>query len=228
MWTIILPHNGEKKLVCYTSKYKLKEARHWLDEMMKRENFDNDERFGWCLNAFCHAIVSAIDYVHADFVFNKVTPRIDWKEFTRNNESGKKTLIQSHPENQPITKFRGEFKNKKDILLRDPLVNYFYNKRQEIIHIKWSADKWGAFSGEGENKQYTHRALESAEPWFYLLSQGSITSLPMFDDYIPLAQQQATLSKLSDSDTDIRQIGNELCDKIQDFINCFEGKDYFS
>lgn len=223
-----MPHNGEKQLECYTAKYKLKEAKHWLDEMMKPENFNDDERFGWCLNAFCHAVISAIDYVHADFVFNKVTPRIDWKSFTRTNEGGKKDIVSNHEEKKALTTFRREFKNKKDVLLRDPLVNYFYNKRQEIIHIKWSADKWGSFSEEGQNKQYTHRALESAEPWFYLLDKGSITSLPMFDDYIPLAEQRTTLSKLSDNSMDIRRIGSELCQKVENFINCFEGKDYFS
>ncbi|MGI0026331.1 MAG: hypothetical protein ACREAD_00625 [Nitrosopumilaceae archaeon] len=223
-----MPHNGEKSLECYTARYKLKEARHWLDEMMKSENFNDDERFGWCLNAFCHAVISSIDYVHADFVFNKVTPRIEWKEFTRNNESGKKEITKIHPESQALTKFRGEFKNKKDILLKDPLVNYFYNKRQEIIHIRWNADKYASRSGAGPQYHYQHRALEGMEPWAYLHEKYPTRSFPMFDDYIPVPEQMTTLQLLSDTDMDVRDISNNLCDKVEEFINQFEGKDYFS
>lgn len=223
-----MPYRGEKNLTCDTARYKLKEARHWLDEMMRGENFNDDERFGWCLNAFCHAVISAIDYVHADFVFNKVTPRIDWKEFTRNGESGKKEIIKKHAEKQALTKFRGEFKNKKDILLKDPLVNYFYNKRQEIIHIRWSTDKWASRSGAGPLYHYHHRALESIGGWGYIIEKNPTARLPMFDEYISTEDQKATLELLSDTDMDVRDIGNKLCDKVEGFINQFEGRDYFS
>lgn len=224
----ILPYREEKKLECYTARYKLKEARHWLEEMMKPENFNDDERFGWCLNSFCNAVISAIDYVHADFVFNKIIPRIDWKEFTRTNDNDKNEIIKKHVECKALIKFRGEFKNKKDILLKDPLVNYFYNKRQEIFHIRWSADKWGARSGEEGNWHYSHRGLESMGGWSYIYDKDPNALLPMFDNYIPVKEQKETLELLSDNQMDVRKIGTQLCDKIKDFIDKFEGKDYFS
>lgn len=61
-----MPFRDGRNLECHTARFKLKEARYWLDEMMKPEIFDDDYKFGWHLNAFCNAIISTIDYVHAD------------------------------------------------------------------------------------------------------------------------------------------------------------------
>ena len=131
-------------LECYTSRHQLSETRKWLDEMMETKIFNNSDDFDRHLHGFCNSFASTIDYVHSDFVYHKVKKKnkhgnlvsIDWKKFSR-NENDRKEITENHPEKQALKKFRGEYKNKKDILLRDPLVNYFYNKRQESTHIRW-------------------------------------------------------------------------------------------
>jgi len=221
-----MPYSRDKILLCYTANQKLKEARYWLEKMMEKEIFDDDEQFGWHLNSFCTSFASSIDYVHADFVYNKVKPTIKWKQFSRSREY-RENIFENHDEKEGIKKFRGEFANKKNILLRDPLMNYFYNKRQEITHKGWSADKQGGFSGEDDDKQYTYRTLEPMF-WLFLHEKHPNDLLPQFDEYIPIKEQVETLGLLTSNEFDIKQIGNQVCDKVERFISYFEGKDYFS
>ena len=201
---------------------------------MEPKIFNNSEDFDRHLHAFCNSLASTIDYVHSDFVYHKVKEKnergnlvsINWKKFSRSKKD-QEEIIEKHPEKQALKKFRGEYKNKKDILLRDPLVNYFYNKRQESTHIKWSGSKFGAFSGETGNEHWTFRALEG-KFWFDLHNKHPDTSLPQFDDYIPIEDQIKTLQILTDDELDIKDVGNQVCDKIKKFVECFDGKDYFT
>jgi len=230
-----LPYVGDSpNLECQTAKYQLDQARKYLDDMMKPENFNDTEKFDRELFAFCNAVGSAIDYVHADFVYNKVRfvnedtnrlQRIDWRKFSRRKE--RDNIIDNHPEKEAIKKFRGEWKNKKDILLTDPLVNYFYGKRQLWYHVGWSGVKWSTFSGERGNEHTSHRGLESAI-WFDVNEKHPTESLPMFDDYIPIDKQLDALKILTNEKLDIKNIGNQVCDKIKKFIEHFDGKDYFT
>jgi len=230
-----LPYAGTgPNLECHTSRYQLTQTRKWLDEMMKSEIFNDSEDFDRHLHGFCNSLASTIDYVHADFVYHKVKEKNDlenlvsikWKKFSRSRKD-QEDIIDNHPEKEALKKFRSEYKNKKDNLLKDPLVNYFYNKRQESTHIQWSGSKFGAFSGETGNEHWTQRALEG-KFWFDLHNKHPTYSLPQFDDYIPIDEQIETMKILTDDSLDIKAVGNQVCDKIKDFIDCFDGKDYFT
>jgi hypothetical protein len=232
---IVLPYTGETpNLKCHTSRYQLTQTRRWLDEMMKSEIFNDSEDFDRHLHGFCNSLASTIDYVHADFVYHKVKKineygnlgSIDWKRFSRSRRD-QEEIIDNHPEKDALKKFRSEYKNKKNILLKDPLVNYFYNKRQESSHIQWSGSKFGSFSGETGNEHWNHRALEG-QFWFELHAAHPTDSLPQFDDYIPIEQQLDAMRILTDDSLDISDIGNQVCDKIEEFIGYFDGKDYFT
>ena len=96
-----MPYSLDKILHCYTANHKLKEARYWLEKMMEKDIFNDDDQFGWHLNAFCTAFASSIDYVHADFVYNKVKPRINWKEFSRSRQN-KEYIIENHEQKDAI------------------------------------------------------------------------------------------------------------------------------
>jgi len=221
-------------LKCNTARQRLKETRDWLNELLKPEIFNDTEAYDRHLFAFCESFASTIDYVHSDFVYHKVKfedeqgrfRSIDWKKFSRSRKD-QEEIIESHPEKKALKKFRGEYKNKKDILLRNPLVNYFYNKRQEFTHIRWSGSKWGAYSGQPGNEHYSERGLENSY-LFEVHKKHPNDSLPMFDDYIPIQEQLETLKILTDHEFNIKDIGNQLCDEVEKFIDYFEGKDYFS
>jgi hypothetical protein len=230
-----LPYVGTiPNLECHTAKYQLEQARKYLDDMMVPEVFNDNEKFDRDLFAFCNAVGSAIDYVSADFIYNKVRfvnsegrlERIDWRKFSR-GRIDQDNIIENHPEKETIKKFRGEYKNKKDILLKEPLVNYFYGKRQMWYHVGWSGVKWSTFSGKPGNENTGHRGLENTF-WFEIHEKHPADSLPMFDDYIPIEKQIETLKILTDDQLDIKNIGNQTCDKIKQFIDYFDGKDYFS
>lgn len=202
--------------------------------MMKKEIFNDTESFDSHHLAFCNSFASTIDYVHSDFVYNKVKFKnkfgnlqsIHWRKFSR-NRTEQEEIIENHPEKDAIKKFRSEYKNKKDILLRDPLINYFYNKRQEFTHIRCTGSKWASFSGEPGNEHYNHRGLENTQ-WFDIHKKNPNYSLPMFDEYIQIEKQIETLKILTDDNLDVKDIGNKACDKVDGFINYFDGKDYFS
>jgi len=230
-----LPYTGTSpNLECTTATYQLTQTRKWLDEMMKSEIFNDSEDFDRHLHGFCNSLASTIDYVHADFVYHKVKEKnnlgnfvsIDWKKFSRSRRD-KDDIIDKHPEKAALKKFRSEYKNKKDNLLKDPLVNYFYNKRQESTHVQWSGSKFGTFSGVTGNEQWDHRALEG-KFWFELHNMHPTDSLPQFDDYISIDDQIETMHILTDESLDIKNVGNQVCDKIEQFIDQFDGKDYFT
>jgi hypothetical protein len=230
-----MPYVGDNpNLECHTARYQLGQARKFLDDMMKPEIFNDDEKFDRALFGFCNAVGSAIDYVSADFIYNKVRfendlgnlERIDWRKFSR-GRNDQDDVIDNHPEKIAIKKFRGEYKNKKDILLKVPLVNYFYGKRQKWYHVGWDGVKWSTFSGEQGNQETGHRGLENSF-WFELHQKHPEDSLLMFDDCIPIDKQVETLKILTDDNLDIKKIGNQVCDKIEEFIDYFDGKDYFT
>ena len=228
-----MPYRGEPELECHTAKHQLKQARKWLDELMKSEIFNDDEDFDRHIHAFCNTLVSSIDYVHADFVFHKIKedqegkPKtIDWKKFTRGRVEQER-IIEEHSEKDKIKKFRGEFKNKKENLLKIPLINYFYNKRQESTHIRWSGATYYSFEGEGEDKRILHRALEG-NFWLLMYYDNKINSFPQFDKYITIEGQVEAMRMLTSNDLDIREIGNLACNEIEKFIHMFDGKNFFS
>ncbi len=65
-------------LHCHTAKFKIAEAKYFLDRIKTDEIFQDDNLFSFHLNAFVNSSYSVVEYVHSDFYFHKV--KIGWIE----------------------------------------------------------------------------------------------------------------------------------------------------
>ena len=58
-----MPYVGDKpNLECHTARYQLGQARKFLDDMMKPEIFNDDEKFDRALFGFCNAIGTNVPF----------------------------------------------------------------------------------------------------------------------------------------------------------------------
>ena len=54
-------------LHCHTAKFKIAEAKYFLDRIKTDEIFQDDNLFSFHLNAFVNSSYSVVEYVHSDF-----------------------------------------------------------------------------------------------------------------------------------------------------------------
>ncbi len=210
-------------LDCHTAKYKLDEAKFFFERLREVENEPNEFVFGSFLNAFIFSANSVIDYVHADFIFNTIwNPPIDWKDFQ--DREKKKFIIKNHPDKKAIEKFLSKYHNELDKFLRDPIVNYFRFKRNKITHIRWDGAKSGSFERKGNGEKVTKRSLEPSVIYMLALD-GKIRDLDLFYDVIPREEQLRTLERLCSED--LNSILKEYLDKLERFIQKFDGENFF-
>jgi len=216
------------KLHCYTAKYKLTEARYFLNKFKDESIWNNDKSFSYHLNAFVNSADSVIDYVHSDFMIHKL--RIDWQKWNlvRNNDKKRGNFIDKHPKKIGIRRFRKQYKNEVEILLKNPIANYFHFKRNKILHIRWSATSFSSLTKLlGKPTKFTNRYLESTFLLGYKKQHGINATYEMFDDrQIDRATQDATLQKLAI--TDVRIICKEFLELLKDFIDKFDGRNFLS
>ena len=213
----------DHKLQCYTAKYKLKEAKYLLEKMKEPEIWNDHEIFGFYHNAFVYASTSVINYVHADFIYNGFSydQRIKWYVFEkRENRTG---IIENHREKLAIEKFRRKFSNELDKFLRDPIGNYFKQKRNQIAHVHWNADKWTS-STEANGKRIVHaRRFEGFSSGYYKKTKGFIP-LDLFDNRVSESDKETTLNYLCEED--LRNVCSKYLELLEEFIIKFDGEEY--
>ena len=69
-------------------------------------------------------------------------------------------IIKNHPEKIAIEKFRSKYSNELNKLLRNPLANYFKQKRNKITHVHWDADRWAAFTEKDNVTTFEKRVYD--------------------------------------------------------------------
>jgi len=220
----MLNQKNSHKLECHTSKYKLKEAKFFLEQLKLEENWNDDEKFSFYLNAFVLSATSIIEYVHSDFLYNTIAdPRIKWRDWE--NHDKRKQIISSHPQSKAIEKFLGYFSNERKKILDDTLVNYFLYKRNTITHIRWDGSKASSFTEFPDGTKTTNsRNLEAAYK-IDLMIKKSEYDPDLFYDQITRENQLAMLKRLCSEN--LVDICEEYLSKLEKFIERFEGKNFF-
>jgi len=212
-------------LECQTAKYKLDEAKFFLEKLRGVENEPNEFVYGVYLNAFIYSANSVTDYVHADFIYNTINnPRIDWKDYQ--GREMKKEILEKHPDKIAIEKFRSKYFNELNKFLRDPIANYFRFKRNKITHVRWDATKSGKFvRKDGGDEIVTSRNLESSI-MYAMAKDGKVSDLDLFDDkVIPWEEQLDAFRRLCSED--INSILDEFIVMLEKFIQKFDGQEFF-
>jgi len=211
------------KLNCSTAKYKLKEAKYFLKKMQEPEIWNDDEQLGFYLNAFVFSASSVIHYVHADFMYHGFSGknRIKWYEFE--NKDKRKGIIDKHPQKITIEKFRSKYTNELNKFLRNPIANYFKQKRNKITHIHWDADRWGSFTEKNGITSYHERKFEGFASSYYKKTRGFIP-LDLFDENVSENEKETTLDYLCSED--IRKVCQDYLNIVEEFIQKFDGIRY--
>lgn len=216
----------EYTLICHTSKYKLKEAEFFQNQLKDTSIWNDDEKFPFYLNAFVFSSGCVVDYVHADFIFNTIKPRIKWRDWENRDPKIRNRIIESHSQSNAIRNFLNYFKEQRNKLWDDPIVNYFLYKRNKITHIQWDSDKQATYTEKLDgSKNYDARYLEATYLLFLLESKPDY-NLDLFYDKIPREVQIETIRRLSE--TSIDTILGEYVTKLRKFIELFDGRNFYS
>ncbi|MCH9041334.1 MAG: hypothetical protein IIB80_04155 [Thaumarchaeota archaeon] len=160
-------------------------------------------------------------------MFHKL--RIDWQKWNkiRNSEKKREAFIVKHPKKIGIRRFRARYKKEVDTLLKNPIANYFDFKRNKIIHIRWSSTAFASLTkSHGKPTKFNNRYLETTWLISYQKQKGINVTYEMFDDRkITRRTQDKTLEKLAS--TDVRIICKEYLGLLKDFIDKFDGSNFF-
>ena len=209
-------------LECYTAKFKISETEYFLNQMNNQPVFQNDDLFDFYLNAFSVSSSMVVEYVHSDFIFHNVKPRIDWVEYEQQRAGRNlQNWLNSHTEKKAINKFMSAFNNEKTKLEKIPLANFFKFKRDKITHISWSGHEFSKFTGN----QTTDRFLAST---FKLdMRQQTRKKLPLdiCDGRIQDSEQVTLLKHIAS--TPATKICEEYVDILKDFVAKFDKRNFY-
>ncbi len=208
-------------LYCHTSKHKLEESKYFFETLTHPDIWNDDEKFSFFMNAFIFSAGSVVHYVNADFIYNKIKPRIRWYEYEDRNK--RSDIINNHPEKDAIENFRSKYANRLDTFLRKPVANYFRLKRNKITHIHWDAARWASFTEKDNVTTYDQRRFEGFASDYYKKTSGHIP-LDLFDENICEKDKEETLDYLCRED--IRKVCKEYLKLLQEFIEKFDGEKY--
>ena len=209
-------------LECHTSKFKLSEAKYFLNRMNEPSIFQDNDIFDFYLNAFAFSTGMVIEYVHSDFIFHKVKPRIDWVEYEQQKQGRNlPNWLKSHQESNAIQKFMSTFENERNKFEEKPLANFFKFKRNKITHTSWSGHEFSTFSGS----QTTERFLASTFKLDMRQQTGKNLPLDICDSRIPDVEQVKLLKHIAKTGATV--ICQEYVDLLDDFISKFDQKNFF-
>lgn len=127
---------------CPNTQDKIREAKYFLDMLNSDEVYKNDELYSHNLNAYLTSARSIIDYILRDFL-NSIIPIITVNELKKTKGSKKrlKAIMKNHPQKEKIEEFLEFYWNVEKVLHSDPLVNYFLEIRNEMIHHRKISEK---------------------------------------------------------------------------------------
>ena len=110
-------------------------------------------------------------------------------------------------------------------MLQDPLVNYFHNKLNEIMHISWSGPRSASFiKYDDGNIDYHIRHLEAQ---FTLDMMWNDQNYPnqLFDVSIKRQDQMVMMHRLCEES--LIKLCEEFLEKLNNFIEQFDGRNFF-
>lgn len=129
-------------MLCTNAKGKTKEAKHFLDILTSDEVYKDDDLYSYNVNAFLASARSIIEYIVSDFL-DSVKPTISlnqWKK-TKGSRKRQKKITEKHPQKEKITEFFKFYDDAQTNLRSDPLVYYFLEVRNEMIHYRKISEK---------------------------------------------------------------------------------------
>lgn len=209
---------------CQTAKFKVREARHFLEKLQTNEIQKDEDLITFYLNAFVISASSVIDYVKSGFISVKINPRINWKEWR--NKDTRNEMINKHPQSKTITAFLILYNNEKNNLLNIPLVNYFVYKRNKIIHQRWDGIKSTSSTEHPDGHIDIHKLTLETSYKLRSLEKVKDYDLDICYKHIPKEQQKQLLTRLA-YDHAI-PILEEFVTLLEEFIKKFEGKNFFN
>jgi len=216
-----MDRENNTKLIYHTAKFKLKEAKYFVEQIKK--NWDDEDYVSFNLNAFTISACSVIDYVESDFILHKIRPRILGKDWFK--EKTRKKILKTHPMSKIICDFIEFYEDQEDNLRNEPLPNYFINKRNTIVHERWEGPKMSSFTEKDGIRTANSRRLEPG----YLLDLASNKpdyQLNICEDRISRKKKLELLSHLVEDP--MMDIIFEFIIRLEKFIEGFEKKDFFS
>lgn len=223
-------------LECHTAKFKLSESEYFLKTLQKQNVWNDDTIFDFFLNSFVVSSVMVIDYVHSDFIFHSVKPRINWIHWRkiRNDDEELDEFINKHPKKLGIKKFLKYFEQKKANLMQKPIVNYFVIKRHVITHVGWRGHKFSSFTEFPDGRIQVHkRTLENhgslglREIKKKRLTQKQLDEkfpLDMFNQQVPKTIKEKALKRIAEEP--LQKICKEHLKELKSFIDKFEGQEF--
>jgi len=146
-----------------TFKTKLREAEYFLDQLSTHYGKDS-EIPEYYLNAFVIACRSSLDYVIQDFLIS-LKIKMQTNDFKNNKKRSEQ--LSNHPNYEIIENFYRLYDEQYDKLLKDPLMSYFIQKRNNIAHKGLDGNKMYFFKQEdGKPKEVYERRLEVTLDYF--------------------------------------------------------------
>ena len=217
-------------LQCHTAKFKHAEATYFLDEMKTDKIWNGHEDvFDFFLNTFVISANSIIDYIHSDFVLHTVRPFIDWQEWNKSSrkKDGLKEFINKHPKKIALQRFRKKYSIELTLLMKNPIVNYFRIRRNEIIHNRWHGTQFASFTEyqDDRGRVINERHLENDLALQMYHTKGKPISTHYFSNVIEEADRVTTLQRLASEP--MLDICKEYLGILFKFIRIFEGNNYF-
>ncbi len=206
---------------CTNAKDKIKEAKHFLDILTSDEVYKDDDLYSYNVTAFLSSTRSVIDYIVSDFL-DYVKPKIslnEWKK-TKGSKKRQKKIIEKHPQKEKILAFFKFYEDVQKILRSDPLVYYFLEIRNEVIHYrKISAKGMTVTSTNHITKEFSKmRTLEIP------FNAEGLEKYPQYKiDYDnKLSKEQIFLLEQDIRHTDAKIHLRKFLHKIIEFENKFE------
>lgn len=210
---------------CQTAKFKVREAKHFLEKLQTNEIQKDEDLTTFYLNAFVTSASSVIDYVKSGFIYVKIKdPRINWKEWR--NKDTRNEIINKHSQSKAITTFLMLYNNEKNNLLNIPLVNYFVYKRNKIIHQRWDGIKSTLSTEHPDGRVDIHKLTLESSYRLGLLEKVKDYDLDICYKHISKEQQKQLFTRLA-CDHAI-PILEEFVTSLEEFIKKFEGKNFFN
>lgn len=217
-------------LQCHTAKFKHAEAMYFLDQMRTDKIWHGHvDIFDFFLNSFVVSANSIIDYVHSDFVLHTIRPLIDWQEWNNatRKKDGLKDFIYKHPKKIALQRFQKQHNKEIILLMKNPIVNYFRIRRNEIVHNRWHGTKFASFTeyADERDRVVNERHLENEIALQMYRTKNIPISTQYFSNIIQESDRDATLERLASEP--MLDICKEYLEILFKFIGIFEGKNYF-